>query len=408
MRQDLKINEATGMPANFGPMEDADGRARITGPCGDTMEVWLRVQEGCIERVRYTTDGCWSSILAGSSAASLAEGMIIEDAARISQEDVLEAVGGLPEESRHCALLAANTIGAAVADYRDRNEGCGECREKDCSAKARRANESEKDFADRRAIQRRLCRIKHKIVVLSGKGGVGKSTVAVNLAAALSLGGRRVGLLDVDIHGPSVPKMLNMEDAQLELEGDTILPIELGDLKVMSIGFLLRHADDAIIWRGPMKIGVIKQFLKDVAWGDLDVLVIDCPPGTGDEPLSVAQLIPDADGAIVVTTPQDVALADVRKSVNFCREVNLPILGVVENMSGFTCPKCREHIAIFKQDGGERMAAEMGVPFLGRIPIDPAFVEACDEGRVRIHKTAGHPGIEALSKIAEAVGDALQ
>jgi Mrp family chromosome partitioning ATPase len=338
----------------------------------------------------------------------LAEGMSVDEASNLSQDDVLEAVGGLSEESRHCALLAANTIKAAVADFRvQRAESCGECSREDCGGKTPLQGESEKDFADRQGIQRRLCRIKHKIVVLSGKGGVGKSTVAVNLAAALSLTDRRVGLLDVDIHGPSVPKMLHMEDVQLELEGDTILPMELGDLKVMSIGFLLRHADDAVIWRGPMKIGVIKQFLKDVAWGDLDVLVIDCPPGTGDEPLSIAQLIPDADGAIVVTTPQDVALADVRKSIDFCRRVNLPVLGVVENMSGFTCPKCGEHIAIFKQDGGERMAAEMGVPFLGRIPIDPAFVEACDEGRVRIHKAAGHPGIEALSKIAEAIAVAL-
>jgi ATP-binding protein involved in chromosome partitioning len=389
-------------------MEEADGHACITGPCGDTMEFWLRIREGRIVRAQFITDGCWPSIASGSAAAKLAEGKTLEEAARISQDAVLEAVGGLPEESRHCALLAATTLTAAVTNYCARNaDGCGECPRGDCGAKTRREDESERDFEERQAIQRRLCRIRHKVIVLSGKGGVGKSTVAVNLAAALSLGGRRVGLLDIDIHGPSVPKMLHLEGARLELEDESILPMEIGDLKVMSIGFLLRREEDAVIWRGPMKYGVIKQFLKDVEWGDLDVLVVDCPPGTGDEPLSIAQLLPDADGAVVVTTPQDVALTDVRKSIGFCRSVGLPVMGVVENMSGFTCPKCGEVVAIFKTDGGERMAREMDVPFLGRIPLDPAFVEACDAGQVYIHHMAGRPGIASLSKVAEAVAAAL-
>jgi Mrp family chromosome partitioning ATPase len=236
-------------------------------------------------------------------------------------------------------------------------------------------------FLDHQALEGRLQQIRHKIIVLSGKGGVGKSTVAVNLAVALSSAGKRVGLLDVDIHGPSVPKMLHLEDVAVTIMEDSILPVEKAGLRVMSIGFLLQNRDDAVIWRGPMKMGLIKQFLKDVAWGELDYLIIDSPPGTGDEPLSVCQLVKNPDGAVIVTTPQDVATADVRKSINFCRELRLPVIGVIENMSGFVCPKCGAVTDIFKTGGGERMAHDMGVPFLGRIPIDPAVGEACDAGR---------------------------
>jgi len=216
---------------------------------------------------------------------------------------------------------------------------------------------------------------------LSGKGGVGKSTVASNLAISLVLAGKKVGLLDVDIHGPSIPKMLGMDDAKVQIKNGVILPVEKDGLKVMSIGFLLQNRDDAVIWRGPMKMGVIKQFLQDVDWGELDYLIIDLPPGTGDEPLSICQLVKNADGAVIVTTPQDVATADVRKSITFCRQLGLSVLGVVENMSGFVCSKCGTVTDIFKAGGGERMANEMAVPFLGRIPIDPAVGEACDEGK---------------------------
>ena len=229
-------------------------------------------------------------------------------------------------------------------------------------------------------LDERMRLIRHKIVVLSGKGGVGKSTVAANIAVSLALSGKKVGLLDVDFHGPSIPKMLKLEGARATLENECIKPIDKAGLKVMSIGFMLRDLDDAVIWRGPMKMNVIKQFLKDVDWGKLDYLVIDSPPGTGDEPLSVCQLIKDPAGAVVVTTPQDVATADVRKSINFCHQLGFPVLGVVENMSGFVCPKCGEVTAIFKTGGGQRMAAEMGVAFLGSIPIDPAIGEACDDG----------------------------
>jgi Mrp family chromosome partitioning ATPase/predicted Fe-Mo cluster-binding NifX family protein len=236
--------------------------------------------------------------------------------------------------------------------------------------------------AEQEQIRQRVKRIRHQILVLSGKGGVGKSTVAVNLAVSLALSGKIVGLLDIDIHGPSIPKILNLDGKAIQAIGDTILPVEVTkNLKVMSIGFLLRGGNDAVIWRGPMKYQMIKQFLKDVDWGSLDFLVVDSPPGTGDEPLSIVQLLENADGAVIVTTPQEVALSDVRKCITFCRNLKLPVIGVLENMSGFVCPKCGERTDIFKSGGGEIMAKQMGVPFLGRIPIDPQIVQSCDSGK---------------------------
>ncbi|MGB2862149.1 MAG: iron-sulfur cluster carrier protein MrpORP [Sedimentisphaerales bacterium] len=253
-------------------------------------------------------------------------------------------------------------------------------------------------------IRQRVKRIKHQIIVLSGKGGVGKSTVAVNLAVSLALSGKRVGLLDIDIHGPSIPKILNLEGKAIQAAGDTILPIEmLENLKVMSIGFLLRGSNDAVIWRGPMKYQMIKQFLKDVQWGDLDFLIVDSPPGTGDEPLSVVQLLENADGAIIVTTPQEVALSDVRKGITFCRNLNLPVIGVLENMSGFVCPKCGERTDIFKSGGGEIMANEMHVRFLGRIPIDPQIVRACDSGRPFVYHYNQTQTAKAFEKILNSI-----
>jgi ATP-binding protein involved in chromosome partitioning len=257
-------------------------------------------------------------------------------------------------------------------------------------------------------LQERMGQIDRKIVVLSGKGGVGKSTVAVNLAVALSLSGARVGLLDVDIHGPSVPQMLRLGGARIHGTEDGMLPAQVDSLKVMSLGFLLETSDTPVVWRGPMKAGVIRQFLADVTWGELDYLVVDCPPGTGDEPLSVVQLIRDPDGAVIVTTPQEVALLAVRKSVTFCRQLNLPVLGVVENMSGFACPKCGEVVQVFKAGGGRRMAAEMGVPFLGEVPITQAVVESTDSGRPCVQYHSSDPAARAFQRVAEAVRGMLE
>jgi Mrp family chromosome partitioning ATPase/predicted Fe-Mo cluster-binding NifX family protein len=239
------------------------------------------------------------------------------------------------------------------------------------------------------------------ILVLSGKGGVGKSTVAANLALSLSLQGHKTGLLDSDFHGPSIPKLLGMEGTTLGVEGDKVLPASLGELKVVSIDFMLPQRTDAVIWRGPMKMNVIKQLLGDVLWGDLDYLVVDSPPGTGDEPLSVAQLIPQPTGALLVTTPQDLSTSDVRRSITFCRKLSLPVLGVVENMSGFVCPNCGHRTDLFGTGGGERMASEMGVPFLGRIPVDPAIVSSGDQGKPFAYFQSETPYAEAFKVILD-------
>ena len=285
---------------------------------------------------------------------------------------------------------------------------CDTCEVANCSAKQKKPGEREEEFKERQELMRRLCQIKHKIIVLSGKGGVGKSTVAVNLAMALVLEGYRVGIMDVDIHGPSVPKLLGLEGSPVVGGEEGILPVMIGDsLKVMSIGFLLKNPDDAVIWRGPLKMGLIKQFLKDVEWGELDFLVIDSPPGTGDEPLSVAQLIENLDGAVIVTTPQELSVIDVQRTIGFCRRLNIPVLGVIENMSGFICPHCGKKTEIFKSGGGEKMAEEMGVPFLGKIPIEPKLTEACDEGKPFLYHFAETETARAFKQAIQPILDAM-
>ena len=240
--------------------------------------------------------------------------------------------------------------------------------------------------------------IKHKYLVLSGKGGVGKSSIAVNLAVWLSRQGRRVGLLDVDIHGPSVPKLLNLEDRKPHEMDDKMEPVVYEDtLKVMSIGLLLNNRDEAVIWRGPMKHNMIQQFAEGVAWGDLDYLVVDCPPGTGDEALSTAQVLGSVDGVVIVTTPQELAVADVRKCVTFCKQLSLPVLGIIENMSGFICPHCQKRTDIFPGIGGEQIAQDFDVPFLGRIPMDPTVARACDAGRPFIDFDKSSPTAQAFA-----------
>ncbi len=273
-----------------------------------------------------------------------------------------------------------------------------------CSAAQQNAAKDAKDAA---TLRDNMTKIKHKIIVMSGKGGVGKSTVAVNLAIALAEKKFKTGLLDIDVHGPSVPKLLGIEDKMAAGTGEkSIIPVNHSEyLKVMSVGFLMPNRDDAIIWRGPLKYGVIKQFLTDVLWGELDYLIVDSPPGTGDEPLSICQLIDNPDGAIIVTTPQDVALADVRKSITFCKQLKMPIIGVVENMSGFVCPHCGTITDIFKTGGGKSMAADMEVNFLGAIPIEPRVVESGDEGFPHL-STASAQGTKAqisFTSIVESI-----
>lgn len=250
-------------------------------------------------------------------------------------------------------------------------------------------------------LRDRMLRIRRRLVVVSGKGGVGKSTVAANLALALSSRGSKVGLLDVDIHGPSIPTILGCEGSTLVVDGESILPLDVrANLRLMSIGFLVGGKADAVIWRGPMKYKLIRQFLSDVAWGELDYLVVDCPPGTGDEPLSVAQLVGRPAAAVVVTTPQRLAIADVRRCITFCAKADLAVAGLLENMSGFVCPCCGARTDLFGTGGGERLAEEMGVPLLGCIPIDQRIVACGDEGSSLMDAWPDSPAAQCYAQLA--------
>lgn len=250
------------------------------------------------------------------------------------------------------------------------NGACDSCGERSTCSDPKRQNET----------QLRMSKIKHKIVVASGKGGVGKSTVAVNLAVALKRRGCRVGILDADMTGPNIPKLMGIEDSKVQAGPDGIEPADANGVKVMSMALLLGSRDSAVVWRGPMKIAAMKQFLSEVNWGDLDFLLVDLPPGTSDEPISAVQLISDLDGAIIVSTPQEVALLDSRKAVNMFLTMNVPVLGIVENMSGMHCPHCGKLIEVFKMGGAEKAARELGVNFLGAIPLDLEIGKLGDQG----------------------------
>lgn len=252
------------------------------------------------------------------------------------------------------------------------------------------------------ALRIRMSKVKHKIAVISGKGGVGKSTVTVNLAAAFAKRGHRVGILDADVHGPSVPRLLGLTGQQVKVGPPGAFPVPgpLG-MKVVSMDFFLPEERTPTIWRGPLKMRAIRQLLTDVVWGELDVLLIDLPPGTGDEALSIAQLLPEIDGVIVVTMPGELSKAVVKKSITFAERMGMPIIGVVENMSGFVCPTCGERIDIFQRGGGKKMAEEEAVPFLGGIPIDPKVSESSDRGVPFVLENPDSPSTKAFMEIVE-------
>jgi len=261
-----------------------------------------------------------------------------------------------------------------------------------CDGSGKCKNEDEK----KRRLEHRLYQIRHRILVMSGKGGVGKTTIATNLAAAMALREYRVGILDADLHGPNIARMLGLEGQSLTANGDSVDPVEVSkNLKAVSIALLGYDPDQAIIWRGPLKHAAIKQLIGDVNWGDLDFLFVDLPPGTGDEALSVVNILRQVDGTVIVTTPQDVALLDARKAVTFSKLLNVPVLGIVENMSGMVCPHCGGKIDLFKVGGGEKAALELEVPFLGRIPMEPRIVELCDSGKPFVAE-----GIDSEAKTA--------
>lgn len=285
------------------------------------------------------------------------------------------------------------------------------CSSKSASGDCKDAKSAEKDAKTQQQdarISSTLSRIKYKLFVMSGKGGVGKSSITVNLAAALARKGHKVGILDVDLHGPSVPRMLGLSG---NLEGNAqgeVSPKACGEnLYVVSMESLLKDPDQAVLWRGPMKTSAIRQFIGEIQWGELDYLVIDSPPGTGDEHMTVLRTIPDA-LCVVVTTPQEVSLADVRKAINFLQYAQANILGIVENMSGLICPHCSKEIALFKKGGGEELAKKYGIEFLGAVPLDPITVVAGDVGKPVVLMDEPSPVKDALMALADTIDNAAQ
>lgn len=281
----------------------------------------------------------------------------------------------------------------------------------DMASRTRLIEERKKQLAaQEQKLKATTSKIKHKIAVISGKGGVGKSTVSANLAVAFAAHGHtcRVGILDADIHGPSIPKILGLTGQRLQTGPQGAFPVSgpLG-IKVVSMDFLLPDVEAPVIWRGPLKMGAIRQFLSDIVWGELDVLVIDLPPGTGDESLSIAQLLPEMDGVVIVTIPSEVSQIVVKKAVAFARRVGMPIMGIVENMSGFVCPHCGTKTDIFQSGGGQKVSEELNIPFLGSIPIDPKVSEDSDKGLPFIVANADSPASKAFKEITKKIGEFL-
>jgi ATP-binding protein involved in chromosome partitioning len=289
----------------------------------------------------------------------------------------------------------------------------GECDGKcnSCSKVNECTDPRKEKWEQEQRLKQKISKIKHKIAVISGKGGVGKSTVTVNLAMAFAMykGADKVGILDADIHGPTVPKMLGLKGQKLQANPTGIFPVTgpLG-IKVVSMDFLLPNDAAPVIWRGPIKMKAIQQFLSDITWGELDFLFVDLPPGTGDEPLSVMQLIPDMDGVVIVTIPSEVSQNVVKKAVTFARRLGVPVIGIVENMSGFICPECGAKVDIFKVGGGQKIAQDLAVPFLGSIPIDPEICSDSDKGAPFIAEHPNSPATKAFTEIVKKIEDFLQ
>jgi ATP-binding protein involved in chromosome partitioning len=284
-----------------------------------------------------------------------------------------------------------------------------ECDEKcdTCSTSNECTDQKKEQYEQEKKLKLNLSKIKHKIAVMSGKGGVGKSTVTANIAMAFAMNGHKgkVGVLDADIHGPCIPKMLGLKGQTMKgVPNGLLLPVtsSLG-IKAASMDFLLPNDEAPVIWRGPLKMRLIQQFLSDIMWGDLDYLFIDLPPGTGDEPLSVVQLIPDLDGTVIVTMPSEVSEAIVKKSVTFAKQAGVPIIGVIENMSGFVCPDCGAKIDIFKTGAGKRIARDPSVPYLGHIPIDPQICSNSDSGISFTVTNPSSPSAKAFNGIIEQI-----
>ncbi len=285
----------------------------------------------------------------------------------------------------------------------EKNTTCGQCDSSTTCDAAMQQKHAEEQ------LKKKLQSIKHRLVIMSGKGGVGKTTVTANLAVALAKMGMKVGILDGDVHGPNIPRMLGVDKDGLQMGPNGLLPVTArDDVKVMSMAFILQSEDTPVAWRGPMKHSLFQQFLSEVDWGSLDYLVVDLPPGTGDEPMSIAQLLGEPLWTIVVTTPQDVALLDSRKSVVFGKTLNMNVLGIIENMSGLVCPHCGGHIDLFKTGGGERSAKELAVPFLGSVPIDPYVVIGGDAGIPILYDHSDSRSAEVFKSLARVIHKSIE
>jgi ATP-binding protein involved in chromosome partitioning len=334
-------------PQNMGVLEPPCRHATRTGECGDRMDFWVDVADGIVTRLSFTTSGCGSSQACASMTTVLALGKSIEAAMTLESKDVLAALGDFPESSAHCAALSIETLHAACVQWLQ-SESLG-------------------------GIARTL-------MVLSGKGGVGKTTLVANLAANWNRKGFKVGVLDIDLHGPNLPTLLGMDDEIVEREGDRLRPADSDGLKLMSMAFLLPDPDQAVLWKGMKKGILVQQFLQEVDWGDLDVLIIDAPAGTGDEPIAAVKTLGTLSGAIVVTTAQRLALQDARKALNFCKEMDVPLLGLVENQYQAAGQGARE------------MAMDMDLPLLASLPMDPVVAQSAEEGTPFV---LSHPESEA-------------
>lgn len=408
MKQD-KTEKNKLVPETFGPMKNADFSYRKTDK--DVTELWVKTIDGKISEASFITDGSENSLKAGTLFTDNIVGLDLKKVKSINISEIIgQTASDIPVETYEpyweCLERVAEEFQVADENTSEpcENKGsaCASCSQKGSCSQAENNEEPEMGegffFSEKNDI-------KKTIVVLSGKGGVGKSTVAVNLASSLASQGLKVGLLDIDLHGPSIPTMMKIKNQSIGSDGKRMIPAEFAGIKVMSVGFLLKNADDALIWRGPMKAGVIEQFLNQVAWGKLDYLVVDSPPGTGDEPLSICQAIKTPFAAVIVTTPQEVAAADVRKSVNFCRQLNIKVLGVIENMSGFICPECGKRVDIFSSGGGEATAKKYNLNFLGSIPLDANVGTASDEGNMFVYDYAKTPSGKAFGQVLEKVLD---
>jgi ATP-binding protein involved in chromosome partitioning len=298
---------------------------------------------------------------------------------------------------------------SATKELNVKEECDGKC--DSCSMTNECTDPRKEKYEEEQRLKLKMRKIKRKIAIISGKGGVGKSTVTVNLAMAFAMHGyaNRVGVLDADITGPCVPKMLGLHGQKLQIGPPGIFPA-LGPMgtKVVSMDFLLPSEETPVIWRGPLKMRAISQFLSDIVWGELDFLFIDLPPGTGDEPLSIMQLIPEMDGVVIVTIPSEVSQIVVKKAVTFSRKLGIPVIGVIENMSGFVCPKCGTEINIFKAGGGKRIAQDLSVPFLGSIPIDPEICRDSDNGMPFITEHVNSPATKAFTEIVKKIEHFLE